>query len=104
MLEHELMSMATTGDGRAGSTVKRGDRLEEIDDDVRLGFAHDLVQLPDDAPDILGRFREPPRSVALLLDGLLSLYLNSKVGNRRTGVFMADSKYSGTCGVRSRPA
>ncbi len=52
----------------------------------------------------LGRLPRTPSRVAVLLTARLSLYLNSSVGNLRTGVFIADSKYSGTCRCALTPS
>ena len=50
MLEHELMPDGHHGRAMAPrQRVERGDRLEEIDDDIRLRVADDFIELADEA-------------------------------------------------------
>ena len=42
-----------------------------------------------------GSLPKTPSSVAVLLTARLFLYLNSRVGSCRTGILIADEKYSG---------
>ena len=71
MLEHKLMADGNhrrTFASRDG--VERGHRLEEIDDDVRLSFANDFIQLAQDA-EIFWQFAKDAEERGGVADGTI---------------------------------
>ena len=73
MLKHELMP---DGDDRrtvvTRERVERGDRLEEIQDDIRFRLAHDIVELLHDAA-IFGKIAKDAEERGGVADGLAVL-------------------------------